>query len=75
MKIFTKVKINNFQKKVRKIDKNHFEVWIKEKPIQGKANKTLVKLLADYFDVSLSEIKIISGVKSKEKIIQINEKK
>ncbi len=75
MKIFVKVKANTSQEKIEKKDSNYFEIWTKKPAINGKANKAVLKLLAEYFSVSLSETKIISGIKSKEKIIQINEKK
>ncbi len=44
-------------------------LWIKEKPIEGKANESLVKSLRKYFKGK--EIKIISGLKSRNKIVEI----
>ena len=43
----------------------------KEKDEKGKANKEVIKALAKYFDTSISKIRILSGEKSKEKIIEI----
>ncbi len=40
-------------------------------PIDGKANKEVIKLLADFFEVSKSCIKIQHGLKSKLKIVRI----
>ncbi len=75
MKIFVKVKSNTSQEKIEQKDSNYFEIWTKKPAINGKANKDILNLLAEYFKISLSEISIISGFKSREKIIQINEKK
>ena len=71
MEIFVKVKPKAKEEKVKKIDEAHFEVWVKEPPVKGKANKAVVKVLADYFNTSLSRINIISGFKSKVKVLQI----
>ncbi len=71
MKIFVKVKANAKEDKVEK-GHNYFKVSIKERPIKGKANKQVIKTLANYFNVSKSKIEIVSGLKSKEKILKIN---
>lgn len=71
MKIFVKVKPKSKQEKVNKINKNHFIVWIKESPEKGRANKAVLRLLADYFNISVSQLEIIAGAKSKNKIINI----
>ena len=56
---------------VIKLSNNSFRVKITTSPQKGKANKALIKLLADYFNISKSLIKIKSGEKSKNKIIKI----
>lgn len=40
-------------------------------PVEGKANQALIKFLADVFDISPSNIKIISGVKGRKKIVLV----
>lgn len=42
-------------------------------PVDGKANKELIKLLADYFRVAKSKIKIAAGATGRNKIIEIEE--
>ena len=44
-------------------------VELKNNPEKGKANKEIIKNLKNIFE---SEVKIISGFKSKEKIVNIN---
>ena len=51
---------------------NVLYVEIKSNPEKGKANKEIVKELKKFFE---SEIKIISGFKNKEKIVEINSSK
>jgi uncharacterized protein (TIGR00251 family) len=41
-------------------------------PVDGKANKALIALLAKEYNVSKSSIEIVRGHTSKDKIIKIN---
>ena len=50
MKISIKLHPNSSQEKINEIEKNKsYEVWIKEKPIDGKANEELIKVLKKIF--------------------------
>jgi uncharacterized protein (TIGR00251 family) len=42
-------------------------IYVREPAIDGKANQAVVKLLSDYYGVSKSRVKIISGLTSKQK--------
>lgn len=74
MKIFLKVKPRAKIDKIEKISENVFHVSIKEPPEQGRANEAVISTLAEYFDISRSSIKIISGATSRQKIIEILKK-
>lgn len=73
--MFVKVKViaNSKQEKVEKND-NELKVHLKEKPIHGKANKKLLKILAEYFNVQKNNIVIRKGESSSIKIIEIKNK-
>ncbi len=71
MKIFVKTKPGAKMNEIKKIDDDHYVVSVTEPPIRGRANKLLIKLLSDYFNLSGSQISIISGFHSKEKIIEL----
>lgn len=71
MKIFVKVKTRAKNKKVTKIDDDHYMISVNAVPEKGKANKEVIKALSEYFDVANSRIKIISGEKSKDKILEL----
>ncbi len=73
MKIFIKAKPNSKNEGIEKISDNTFIVKVKEPPVDGKANKAIVEKLAEYFGVSRSQVGIISGQSSKEKIVEISE--
>lgn len=60
--------------KKERVEENHQEmkVYLTVPPIKNQANKRLIEVLADYFQVSKGKIKIVKGEKSKHKIIEIN---
>lgn len=48
-----------------------YKVSVKEPPVGGRANQAIIKALANYFDVSLSGVKLISGHSSRLKVFEI----
>jgi len=52
-------------------ENNMYVVRVDAPPTKGKANKRLIEILAKYFGVRKSRIQIISGEKSREKIVEI----
>lgn len=68
MKISVKVRANSSQEKVVMIDEKNYDVWIKEKPVEGRANESITEILKKYFK---REVKIVSGFTSRKKIIEI----
>lgn len=59
--------------------KTAFEGWVGEavkiklhaQPVDNKANDALIAFLAEQFKVNKRSVKILSGEKSKEKIVEI----
>lgn len=45
-------------------------IKVKEPPTKGKANKAVIKLLSRYFNANVT---IVSGTKSRRKIVEIEE--
>jgi len=71
MRFFVKVKAKSKKEEIKRIDKEHFRVWVKEPPIKGRANKAVVKLFAEFFNIPKLKVMIVSGEKSKEKIVEV----
>jgi uncharacterized protein (TIGR00251 family) len=67
MKIKIRVHPGSSKEEIKKI-KDVYEVWVKEKPIQGRVNAKLLKILKKYFK---KNIKIKSGFTSRNKIIEL----
>jgi len=60
-----------FNKDFIEVDGNDISVGITARPEKGKANEEIIKKLAGHFRVPRNRVKIISGLKSKNKIIEI----
>ena len=46
-------------------------VYVRQPAVDGKANRAVVELLADYFGVSKTNVQIISGMTSRHKRFKI----
>ena len=53
------------------MDEGVVKLKINAPPIDGKANLACIKFLSDVFNVSKSQISIVSGDKSKTKVIEV----
>ena len=60
-----------FHRDFLKVEDNKIIVGLTSKPEKGKANLELIKKLAKHFRVSSSQVKIVSGLKSRRKIVEI----
>ena len=54
-------------------NKQEFIAYLNSPPIDGRANEELISLISDYFDVPKSKIIFKSGLKSRQKIVEICE--
>ena len=59
-------KQQNFSK-----DENELTVYLKASPIKGRANKELISFLAEILKLKKSNIELIKGHKSREKVVSI----
>ncbi|MGI6341273.1 MAG: DUF167 domain-containing protein [Minisyncoccales bacterium] len=68
-----KVKCHPLSKKelLNKKDENSFEIFLKEKPERGEANKRVFEILAEYFNIPVRKIRLVKGSKSPNKIFEI----
>lgn len=67
MLIRVKVHPNSSQEKIEKRD-NFYEVWLKQKAVDGKANIELLKILSKHFG---KEVGIKSGFAGRRKVVEI----
>jgi len=71
MRIYVKVTPRSSKNEVIKISEGEYRVKVTALPEKGKANKAVIDLLADYFDVPKSSVDIVGGKSTKTKIIDI----
>lgn len=62
---------NKIKKQKDLFNGNSYKVYVTASPEDGKANKKVIELLADYFKVAKAQVKIIKGEVSRNKIIEI----
>ena len=72
MKIRVKVKPSSRAEGLGR-EGGNFVVKVKEPATDGKANQAVIKLLAEHFSVSKSQVRILSGFKSRNKVIEVVE--
>lgn len=74
MRITVRAKTNARQEKIEKIEscgKVLYAVYVKEPPVENRANKAVIEALAEHFDVPKSSVSIVMGLKSKQKVFDI----
>lgn len=79
MKIFVKAKTGQKEDKVvppplkliQDEEEERYTVSVKERPVEGRANEAITKLLAEHFKVSRSSVRLVSGATSKQKVFEI----
>jgi len=70
VKIQVKVKANSKTEEISQ-EGDKLIVKVKEPPREGRANQAVIKLLAEHFEVPQSQVRILSGFKSKNKTIEV----
>jgi uncharacterized protein YggU (UPF0235/DUF167 family) len=72
MIINVKAKPNSKEDKITKLDESNYEISVKAKPEDNKANISIIKILSKYLNISQKSIKIKNPT-SRNKIIEIND--
>jgi uncharacterized protein (TIGR00251 family) len=62
---------NAKEARVVKVGDDSFEVKVDEKAMDGRANKRLLEILSEHFDVPKSRILVVRGAKSRDKILEV----
>lgn len=74
MKLFVTARPGSKFNQVERLDGNHFRVRLKEPAEDGRANDALLEVLADYFGCAKSRLSLLSGRRSRQKIVGFQEK-
>ena len=60
-----------FHKDFIEINKDEIAIGITAEPQKGKANKELIEKISKHFGVLKSNVRIISGEKSRKKLVEV----
>ena len=61
-----------FNKEIFQISKNRITIGIKSKPINGKANKEIIKKIANHFEVPSSLCRLNQDISQQSKLSKFN---
>jgi uncharacterized protein len=70
-KIWVKVKAQAREESVTQLSAANYQVSVSAPREKGKANQAIIALLAEYFSVPKSQIKILRGYAAKTKLVEI----
>ena len=70
MKINVRVIPNSKKDAIAKDDRK-LKIHLKAKAVNNKANKYLIEVLAKYYNKRKTEIRIVKGFKSRNKVVEI----
>jgi len=71
MIIKIKVKPRSSEQKIIKISEKEYLVYLKAPPENNKANIELITLVAKYFKVPSSNVRIKAGMISRKKLVEV----
>ena len=66
-----KVKPNSKENQIEEIGPNQFYVKVKAPPRENRANLEVVETLSRHFHLPKSRISVIAGLRSKQKVVEI----
>ncbi len=72
MRFYVKAKPKSGKSELMLVGKGNYQAFLKASPQKNKANLELIDLIANYFQISKSRVKIITGKTAKTKLIEIN---
>ena len=72
--MYIKVVVSAGSKKelVKKVSADHFEISVKEKPVQNLANRRVVAIVAELFTVPTGKVRILNGHHSPSKLLSVD---
>ncbi|MFA6105595.1 MAG: DUF167 domain-containing protein [Patescibacteria group bacterium] len=71
MILTVKISPRSSRNEIKKNLDGSLKIYLTSAPVDNKANEALIKMLAEYFEVGKTKIKIVRGRTSKNKTIEI----
>lgn len=71
MRITVKVKPGSKMNAVEKLPDGSYSLRVKARALEGRANDAVVEVLSEHFSVAKSRIRIVKGLASRNKVVDI----
>lgn len=71
MRIYVKAKPRAHHDEVTKLSDNTYEVAVTAPPVDGLANRAIAHALADHLNVPPSQVRLVSGFTSRQKVFEV----
>ena len=71
MRLEILVHVNSRRPRVEKDLLGVVHVYVNKSALEGKANKAVMEMLAEYFGVGKSQVVIVTGFKAKRKVVEV----
>lgn len=69
IRLSVKVLPNSRRQDIQKIKEGEYKIHVLSSPVEGKANKEVIDVVASHFRLPRSRVKILRGKKSRKKIV------
>ena len=63
---------NSKKESIQKITEDKFEIKVREKAQMNMANKRIIELVAQYFDLPVGKVRILNGHQSPSKLLSVD---
>lgn len=71
MKVIVFAHVNSKKPRIEKDLFGSLHIYVKEPPLEGKANLAILKALAEYLKLPKSRVVLVKGEKSKQKTFEV----
>ncbi|MDP3771413.1 MAG: DUF167 domain-containing protein [bacterium] len=72
MRITVRAKPGAKMERIEEVGPQEFVVAVKEPPREGRANAAITRALAEYFGVTVSRVRLVTGFASRQKVFAID---
>jgi uncharacterized protein (TIGR00251 family) len=59
------------KEKIVVLGDDHFEIWVKEPPVSGRANLAIQRVLSEYFKIDANCVRLVKGFRSTNKYFSL----
>ncbi|OGY65066.1 MAG: hypothetical protein A3E64_02185 [Candidatus Harrisonbacteria bacterium RIFCSPHIGHO2_12_FULL_48_16] len=72
MRIIVRIKPSAREEKIEQASESEYKISVKEPAKEGRANWAVERVIARHFGVAISQVRIVSGQTSRQKIVEVS---